>query len=114
MRAEVGELSPGRYDGAMSGQRPKTNRRIARLALAGLLALALPLGCSGQANEICNRIYDDCGGALVDDQGASISREACVRLFEERAQEDAAKVQAIADCVAQTDCSEALTTCFGN
>lgn len=102
----------------MSGQTPSTpaqrcRRKIASLGLVALLVFGGGLlGCSGEANEICNKIYDDCAGAIVDEQGASISREACVRLFEERAAEDAAAVQLIADCVASTSCSEDLSACF--
>lgn len=101
----------------MAGQDPSTpahrGHELASLALVALLVLSGGLlGCSGEANEICNKIYDDCAGAIVDEQGASISREACVRLFEERASENAEAVQTIAHCVANTSCSEDLKACF--
>jgi hypothetical protein len=88
-------------------------RRIVQFTL--LVALGLfcvaGLACSDDSNEICNKIYDECAGALVDDQGGSISQEACIRQLDDLAGEQPETVQRIAGCVAQSAC-EALATCF--
>lgn len=98
-------------DAARSAPRRRT--RIVQLALCAalVLATAAPLACGDDANAICSKIYDECSGALVDDQGGSISEEACIRQLDDLASEQPETVQRIASCVAESAC-DGLATCF--
>ncbi len=87
-----------------------TMRNLVR-SLALTLAMALPSACGDDSNAICNKIYDECAGALVDDQGGSISREACIRQLDDLASEQPETVRRIASCVAENAC-DALAGCF--
>ena len=78
-----------------------------------LLLFGSVTACGGDANEICQKIYGECGGALVDDQGGSISQETCIRQLDDLAGEQPERVQRLATCVAETAC-ESLDSCFGS
>jgi len=74
-------------------------------ALAGVAA------CGDDASVICDKVYETCAGALVDSQGLSISRESCIRLFDDLAAENGSQVSQIANCAEKAACS-ALAACF--
>ncbi len=92
-----------------TGLRPTACRIVLGIALA-LFTISIA-ACAGDSNEICDKIYGDCAGALVDDQGRSISREACVRHFDRLMTDQSEVVAEAAECVKKTTCAE-LSICF--
>lgn len=67
--------------------------------------------CQNESNAICDKIYEDCSGALVDEQGRSISALSCVSYFEEKEKDEPGLFNVFSDCIQNSSCEE-LSSCF--
>ncbi|MBW2734243.1 MAG: hypothetical protein JRH20_17785, partial [Deltaproteobacteria bacterium] len=68
-------------------------------------------GCGGDTDEACAKIYETCHGALLNEDGTSLSEESCIRKMDALSRSDASRAESLFQCLADTAC-DGLAGCF--
>jgi hypothetical protein len=85
--------------------------RFARSVFFAISCAVAAIGCSEAADPICNRLYDDCRGALLDKDGAAVSKERCLRILNKLADEQSEQFAQLERCFESSSCDD-LAACF--